>query len=62
MQKKRVMARHGESIPEEFMTILTKFAELYEPAEAGEENAFNVIIDENDTRETVLEKILELMK
>jgi len=61
-QKKRVMARHGESIPEEFMTILTKFAELYEPAEAGEENAFNVIIDENDTRETVLEKILELIK
>jgi hypothetical protein len=38
------MARHGENFPDEFMQLLIKAADLYEPAGAEEENAFNVVI------------------
>ena len=61
-QKGRVMARHGENFPEEFMQLLIKAADLYEPAGAEEENAFNVVITETDSREDVLEKIVQLLK
>ena len=44
------MARHGENFPEEFMQLLIKAADLYEPAGAEEENAFNVVITETDSR------------
>ena len=60
-QKKRVMARQGEKFPEKFMHLLIKTAELYEPAGAEEENAFNVVITETDSREDVLEKIVQLL-
>ena len=61
-QKGRVMARHGKNFPEEFMHLLIKAADLYEPAVAEEENAFNVVITETDSREDVLEKIVQLLK
>ena len=56
-QKKRVMDGHGENFPEEFMHLLIKAADLYEPAGAEEENAFNVVNTETDSREDVLEKL-----
>ena len=60
-QKKRGMARHGEKFLEKFMPLLIKAAELYEPAGAEEENAFNVVITETDSQEDVLEKIVQLL-
>ena len=59
-QKKRVIARHGES-NEELLNMLIKFAEMYEPAGEDEENAYNVTITEDMDREDVIEKILEIV-
>ena len=61
-QKKRVIARHGEDFPETFMELLIKAADLYEPAGAEEENAFNVVITEDDSRDDVLQKIVDILK
>ena len=61
-QKKRVTARHGEDFPETFMELLIKAADLYEPAGAEEENAFNVVINEDDSRDDVLQKIVDILK
>ena len=38
------------------MQLLIKAADLYEPAGAEEENAFNVVITETDSQEDVLTK------
>merc|ERR1711988_306658 len=61
-QKKRVKARHGEDFPETFMNIMIKMADMYEPAGAEEENAFNVVITEEDSRDDVLQKIVDIIK
>ena len=37
-------------------------ADIYEPAGAEEENAFNVVITEEDSREDVVTKIVEILK
>ena len=44
------------------MHLVIKAADLYEPAGAEEENAFNFMITETDSREDVLEKIVKLLK
>ena len=59
-QKKRVIARHGES-NEELLNMLIKFAEMYEPAGEDEENAYNVEITEDMNRDDVIEKILKIV-
>ena len=61
-QKKRVMARHGEDFPEAFLNLMIKAADMYEPAAAEEENAFNVVITEEDSRDDVLQKIVDILK
>ena len=61
-QKKRIMGRHGEDFPETFLNIMIKMAEIYEPAGAEEENAFNVEITEKDSRDDVLQKIVDIIK
>ena len=61
-QKKRVIARHGEDFPEAIMDLLIKAADIYEPAGAEEENAFNVVITEDDSRDDVLQKIMDIIK
>ena len=61
-QKKRIMGRHGEDFPETFLNIMIKMAEIYEPAGAEEENAFNVVITEDDSRDDVLQKIMDILK
>ena len=61
-QKKRIMGRHGEDFPETFLNIMIKMAEIYEPAGAEEENAFNVVITEEDSRDDVLQKIVDIIK
>ena len=44
------------------MHLLIKAANMYEPAGAEEENAFNVVITETDSRDDVLDKIVQLLK
>ena len=38
------------NFPTEFLHLLIKAADLYEPAVAEEENAFNVVITKTDSR------------
>ena len=51
------MLRQKEKFPEEFMHLLIKAADFYEPAGAEEENAFNIVNTETDSREDFLEKL-----
>merc|ERR1719225_272230 len=60
VQMKRVKARHGEDFP--FVDMLIKISDLYEPAGAEEENAFNVVINDDDSRDDVLQKIVDILK
>ena len=59
-QKKRIIARHGESFNENALNFMIKMAELYEPAGEDEENAYNVEITEDMNREDVIQKILKI--
>ena len=60
-QTKRVKERHGEDANEDFMNMLIKFAAMYEPAGEDEENAYNVEITEDMSREDVIQKILDIV-
>ena len=60
-QKKRVTERRGEDANEDFMNMLIKFAAMYEPAGEDEENAYNVEITEDMSREDVIQKILDIV-
>ena len=60
-QKKRIIARHGESFNENALNFMIKMAELYEPAGEDEENAYNVEITEDMNREDVIQKILKIV-
>ena len=59
-QSKRVRGRHGDSFGTDFIDILIKYAELCEPAGDDEENAFNVSITEDMTRDDVLTQIMDI--
>ena len=43
-QTKRLQRRHGQAIAENKLEMFTKYADLFEPADDDEENAFNVTI------------------
>ena len=58
-QKKRLETRHGEDL--EAMNFLFGVFEEFEPAGEDEENAFNIIISEDMTKEDVLSKVLEVI-
>ena len=61
-QKKRIQGRHGDSgMLEEFMRVLVKYAEMCEPAGDDEENAFNVTISEDMSKDDVVKKVLEIV-
>ena len=59
-QSKRVRGRHGDSFGTDFIDILIKYAELCEPAGDDEENAFNISITEDMTRDDVLAQIMDI--
>lgn len=59
-QEKRILGRHGENV--EFGDFMDKFYDLYEPAGRDEPNAFNVTIDDNESKSDVLLKVLNLIK
>ena len=60
-QNKRVQKRHGDSLGDDFLQILYRYAELCEPAGEDEENAYNVTIMEGMSPEDVIQKILEIV-
>ena len=61
-QMKRIKGRHGDSpMLEEFMRVLVKYAEMCEPAGDDEENAFNVTISEDMSKDDVVKKVLEVV-
>ena len=60
-QVERLQKRHSDSeTQKKFQKMLFQYAELCEPAGEDEENAFNVEITEDMTREDVKQKILDL--
>ena len=61
-QKKRVAARHGDSLGADFLKVLEDYAALCEPAGADEPNAYNLDIDENMSRDDVIKKLLEIVQ
>ena len=58
-QMKRITARHGEGSG--FNEWLTKLYDLYEPATKDEENAIDVVVTSDMSREDVIQKILEML-
>ena len=61
-QRKRIEGRHGKAIDKEFLEILCKYAEMCEPAGDDEENAYNLDITEDMTKDDVMEKVYEIIQ
>ena len=59
-QLHRVKARHGDSMGDVFLNLMVKYAALCEPAGEDEENAYNITITEDMTRDDVIKKIVEI--
>ena len=58
-QRKRILDRHGE-VSKELLDIYVKAAQIHEPAGADEENTFSLEITENDSRQDVLQRVLDI--
>ena len=58
-QLKRLQARHGNDDPA--VQRLTECYDLFEPAAEDEPNTISLVINENMSRDDVVEKILELV-
>lgn len=56
---KRITARHGEG--SSFNELLIKWYDFYEPATKDEENAIDVVVTSDMSREDVVQKILKLL-
>ena len=60
-QHKRVVNRHGDDdVGKQFVEMMEKFYDLYEPAGEDEENAYNISITEDMSVEDVIQKILKI--
>ena len=60
-QNKRISARHPGEEQKVFADILHKVFEAYQPAGEDEENAYNVTIDETQTPDDVMKKVLDVI-
>ena len=60
-QKKRIMERHGDDMNGDFLDLMLKRAEMYEPARADEKNAYNVDITKDMSRDDLVQKILDIV-
>ena len=54
----RLKQRHGES---GITTALAKMHSKFQPASKGERNSYNVTIEENMSKEDVMQKILDML-
>ena len=59
--KKRLMERHGGSLPEETLDMLNKIHDFHELADEDEENTFNLTITEDMSPQDVLEQAKEIL-
>ena len=59
-QMERLSKRHAGNMPEAFMNVLIKWAEMCEPAGEDEVNAYNLDITGDMTKEEVVQKVLEI--
>lgn len=60
-QMKRIMARHGDGEAGGITDWLIKLYDLYEPATEDEENAIDVVVTSDMSREDVVQKILKML-
>ena len=61
--KKRLASRHGDSdVADKFTTRLLEFTKFYEKAGEDEENAFNIMIEEDMNVDNVIDKVMEIIK
>jgi len=60
-QKARLAARHGEDA-KGFNDLLGSMFDLYEPATEEEENAIDLVVTDQMTREDVAEKLLKILE
>ena len=59
-QVERLKKRHAGSVPDSFLEVMIKYAELCEPAGEDEPNTFNVNITGNMSKEDVVREILDI--
>ena len=60
-QMQRISKRHAGNMPEAFMNVMIKWAEMCQPAGEDEVNAYNLDITGYMTKEEVVQKILEIV-
>ena len=61
--KKRLASRHGDGdIADKFTNRLLAIHKLYEKAGEDEENAFNIMIEEDMNVDNVIDKVMEIIK
>ena len=61
--KKRLASRHGDSdVADKFTTRLLEFTKFYEKAGEDEENAFNIMIEEDMNSDNVIDKVMDIIK
>ena len=60
-QSQRMRGRHGDNL-DGMLELMEQMHKLYEPAGENEPNAYDVTIDEDDSKETVLQRVLDLIK
>ena len=58
-QLKRLKARHGND--DTALQRLTKCYDVFEPADEDEPNTISLVINENMSRDDVVEKVLKLV-
>ena len=61
--KKRLASRHGDGdVADKITNTLLEFHKLYEKAGEDEENAFNIMIEEDMNSDNVIEKAMDIIK
>ena len=61
--KKRLTARHGEGdVADMINNTLLEFYKFYEKAGEDEENAFNIMIEEDMNSDDVIDKVMDIIK
>ena len=61
--KKRILSRHGEAEPwaEGISKMALAFHKIHEKAEEDEENAYDIMIEENMTPDDVVDKVMDII-
>ena len=57
-QKERIFQRHGDTVGD----MMSSLHKMYEAAKDGEENAYNVTIDQGMSREDVMKEVLKIVE